>query len=65
MESTRRVMEVNYFGLVSVTKAHLPLLKRIRNSRIINISSVAGLAGLPMFGAYAASKHAVEGSLSH
>ncbi len=39
----------------------LPLLKRTRNSRIINISSVAGKSGLPLFGAYAASKHAVEG----
>ena len=61
MESFRRVMDVNYFGLVTVTKRCLPLLKRTRGSRVINISSVAGLSGLPMFGAYAASKHAVEG----
>lgn len=64
MDSVRLVMEVNYFGLVSVTKNCLPLLKRTRNSRIINISSVAGKSGLPMFGAYAASKHAVEGFAS-
>ena len=61
MDTFRRVMDVNYFGLVAVTKQCLPLLKRTRGSRVINISSVAGLSGLPMFGAYAASKHAVEG----
>jgi short-subunit dehydrogenase len=54
-------MDVNFFGTVAVTKALLPLLKRTRGSRIINVSSVAGLGAGPMFGAYSASKHAVEG----
>ena len=57
----RSAMEVNYFGLVSMTKAMLPYLKMTRNGRIINISSMAGLLGSPGFGAYAATKHAVEG----
>merc|ERR1711991_383746 len=57
----RSAMEVNYFGLVSMTKAMLPYLKMTRGGRIINVSSMAGLLGSPGFGAYAATKHAVEG----
>lgn len=61
IQTLRRVMEVNYFGVVNITKAFLPLLKKTKNSRIINLSSVAGFNSSPMMGAYAASKHAVEG----
>lgn len=53
----KKVMDVNYFGAVSVIKATLPELKKTCNSRIINISSIAGLAGgTSLFGAYSASK---------
>jgi NAD(P)-dependent dehydrogenase (short-subunit alcohol dehydrogenase family) len=56
----RFCMEVNFFGVVSVTKTFLPLLKRTKG-RIINVSSVAGVAcGYPLSSAYASSKHAVE-----
>lgn len=41
----RRVMEVNFFGVFEVTRAFLPLLKLCKDSRIINISSTAGLMG--------------------
>jgi NAD(P)-dependent dehydrogenase (short-subunit alcohol dehydrogenase family) len=61
MDYFQKAMDVNYFGLVRTTKALLPLLKKTKNSRIINISSVAGLGGGPSFGPYSASKHAVEG----
>ena len=44
-----------------MTRAILPYLKRTRGARIINVSSMAGLLASPGFGAYAASKHAVEG----
>mmetsp|Transcript_19309 Transcript_19309/g.27748 ORF Transcript_19309/g.27748 Transcript_19309/m.27748 type:complete len:341 (-) Transcript_19309:66-1088(-) len=57
----RKVMEVNFFGVVNVTKAMLPLLKRTKNGRIINLSSVAGFISAPMMAAYDSSKHAVEG----
>jgi 3-hydroxybutyrate dehydrogenase len=60
-ETIRKVMQVNFFGVVHVTKAFLPFLKQTKNSRIINLSSVAGFTSAPMMGAYAASKHAVEG----
>ena len=51
-ESCRKAMEVNYFGLLSITKRTLPFLKKVRNSRIINISSMAGVIGGCNLGAY-------------
>jgi len=61
LDAFRRTMEVNYFGLIMVTKAFLPLLKTTKGSRIINLSSVAGHVASFTFGAYSGSKHALEG----
>ena len=61
MRVCRKVMEVNFFGLLGVTQAFLQHLKRNRGSRIINMSSVAGVVALPAMSVYAGSKHAVEG----
>jgi NAD(P)-dependent dehydrogenase (short-subunit alcohol dehydrogenase family) len=61
LEVYRRVMEVNFFGLVATTKAMLPFLKANPGSRIVNLSSVAGLVSGSGIGPYFASKHAVEG----
>lgn len=61
LESFRKTMDVNYFAVVESTKIFLPLLKRTKNSRIINVCSMAGLGGFPGGGSYCASKHAVEG----
>jgi len=61
MQSIRKVLEVNFFGVVSLTKLMLPLLKRTRNSRIINLSSLAGISGSCGLSSYCASKHALEG----
>lgn len=57
----RKVMEVNFFGVLRVTKALLPLLKRNPHSRIVNLSSLAGILSGPLGAAYCASKHALEG----
>jgi NAD(P)-dependent dehydrogenase (short-subunit alcohol dehydrogenase family) len=57
----RQVLEVNFFGIVAITQAFLQHLKKTRGSRVINLSSMAGLFGGPGFGPYSASKHAVEG----
>lgn len=62
----RHQLEVNLVSVVIVTKAFLPLLGADRSrhgspGRIINISSVGGQFGGPFLGAYAASKHGVEG----
>ncbi len=54
-------MDVNVFGAVAVTQLLLPYLKNTRGSRIINLSSMAGFIAQAGMGAYAASKHALEG----
>ena len=59
LEDFRRVLEVNVIGVVAVTQAFLPLLKRARG-RIVNISSVSGRVAMPFMGPYAASKFALE-----
>jgi dehydrogenase/reductase SDR family member 9 len=61
MEMYRKLLEVNLFGLIGVTKAFLPLLKRNPGARYINLSSLAGIVGGSKMTAYCASKHAVEG----
>jgi NAD(P)-dependent dehydrogenase (short-subunit alcohol dehydrogenase family) len=62
----RRQLEVNLVSVLIVTKAFVPLLGIDRSlkggpGRIINISSVGGKSGNPFMGAYAASKHGLEG----
>jgi NAD(P)-dependent dehydrogenase (short-subunit alcohol dehydrogenase family) len=47
MESLRRVMEVNFFSIVLVSKMFLPLMKRTKYSRFINVGSLAGHFGMP------------------
>ena len=57
----RRLMEVNYFGTVALTKAVLPSMLARRAGHIVVISSVAGKLGAPKRSAYSASKHALHG----
>lgn len=52
---------VNVWGLVAMTKAVLPVMRRQKSGKILNISSVAGRFGFPGLAPYAASKFAVEG----
>ena len=61
LEVDRRLMEVNYFGTVALTKAVLPALLAQRSGRIVVISSLVGKFGTPYRSAYAASKHALHG----
>jgi NAD(P)-dependent dehydrogenase (short-subunit alcohol dehydrogenase family) len=55
----RRQFEVNVIGLVAVTQAFLPLLRRARG-RIVNVGSIAGRSALPGSGAYDSTKFAAE-----
>jgi NAD(P)-dependent dehydrogenase (short-subunit alcohol dehydrogenase family) len=57
----RRLFEVNFFGLVAMTRALLPHMRQRRHGFIVNISSAAGLGGHPGSAIYCASKFAVEG----
>ncbi len=54
------LLDVNVFGVHRVTRAVLPIMRRNRMGRIINISSIAGRVGIPMNGIYHASKAALE-----
>ncbi|CAF2070091.1 unnamed protein product [Rotaria magnacalcarata] len=60
LEHMHRIMDVNFFGHVAMTKKFLPLLIAKRDSRIVNITSVMGLITPPGLSAYCASKHAFE-----
>lgn len=60
MDEWRQQMEVNFFGLVAVTQAFLPLVRKAKG-RIVNVSSIGGKVSTPFLSPYAASKHAVEG----
>jgi len=56
----KRQMDVNVIGVMAVTQALLPLLRRARG-RIVSIGSVSGRISTPFVGPYAASKFALEG----
>lgn len=56
----RKLLEVNVMGLVTVTKAFLPLIRRAKG-RVVNIASMYGRMGNVMRGPYVLSKYAVEG----
>jgi short-subunit dehydrogenase len=61
MEVDRRIMEINYFGNIALTKAVLPHLIKQQSGHIIVISSIAGKFGFFLRSAYSASKHALVG----
>jgi dehydrogenase/reductase SDR family protein 7B len=61
MEINRRIMEVNYFGNIALTKAVLPYFRAQKSGQIIVISSIAGKFGFFLRSAYSASKHALQG----
>lgn len=57
----RRIMEVNYFGAVTLTKLLLPSMRERGRGHFLVVSSVVGKFGTPHRSAYAASKHALHG----
>lgn len=57
----RRIMEINYFGTVALTKAVLPYMQKQKSGHIVAISSIAGKFGFYLRSAYSASKHALQG----
>jgi short-subunit dehydrogenase len=64
----RALFDVNVFGVLRMTNAVLPAMRRQKKGRIVNLSSVLGLIPAPYSALYASTKHAVEGyseSLDH
>ncbi|MDP8263961.1 MAG: SDR family NAD(P)-dependent oxidoreductase [Candidatus Aceula lacicola] len=60
-EEIREQIETNFFGVQNVTREAIPLMREQKRGTIVNISSISGLYALPCFGAYNASKWALEG----
>lgn len=61
IEVDRRLMEINYFAVVALTKALLPHMLRVKGGRFVVVSSVVGVFGAKLRSAYSASKHALHG----
>ena len=60
-KEARDQIETNVFGLLWITQAALPIMRKQKRGHIIQVSSVLGVATLPVLGLYNASKFAVEG----
>ncbi|HJU70480.1 MAG TPA: oxidoreductase [Paucimonas sp.] len=68
IEQAKAIFDTNFFGLIRMTRAVVPHMRRQGSGRIINIGSVLGFLPMPYGALYAATKHAVEGyseSLDH
>ena len=59
--AVRALFETNLFGLVEMTKAVLPVMRKQGRGHIVNISSIGGIASFAATGYYHATKYAVEG----
>ena len=61
LDVDERLMRVNYFGAVAITKALLPWMVARKSGQFVVISSLVGVFGTPLRSSYAASKHALHG----
>jgi dehydrogenase/reductase SDR family member 7B len=57
----RKIMEINYFGTIALTKAILPYMIKQKSGHILATSSISGRFGFPLRSAYSASKQALHG----
>lgn len=68
LDQARAIFDTNFFGIVRMTRAVVPHLRRQGSGRIINIGAVLGFLPMPYMALYSATKHAVAGyseSLDH
>lgn len=61
IEEYARILEVNTLGSIRMAKKALPIMRRQGHGRILQLSSINGVLGIPFQSAYTASKHALEG----
>ncbi|XP_007483040.2 dehydrogenase/reductase SDR family member 7C [Monodelphis domestica] len=61
LELDKKIMDVNYFGPITLTKALLPNMISRRTGQIVLVNNIQGRFGIPLRTAYAASKHAAQG----
>ena len=61
LEIDRKIMEINFFSTIALTKLVLPIMNKQKSGYIGVISSISGKFGFPMRTAYSASKHALQG----
>jgi len=61
IENDRKIMEIDYFSSVVLTKAVLPHMIQQKSGHIVAVSSISGCFGFPLRSAYCAAKHAIYG----
>lgn len=61
LDQARAIFDTNFFGIIRMTRAAVPHMRRQGSGRIINIGSVLGFLPMPYMALYSATKHAVAG----
>ena len=61
MDVERKIMEINFFGTVALTKAVAQVMQKQKSGKLVVVTSILGKFGLPLYTTYAASKHALYG----
>jgi short-subunit dehydrogenase len=60
-EKIEKQFKTNVFGLMNVTRAVLPMMRQQNKGKVINVSSIGGKLGIPLYSSYHATKFAIEG----
>jgi len=60
-EIDRKVMEVNFFGTINLTKAVARQMQKQKSGKLVIVTSIMGKYGMPLYSTYSASKHALYG----